>query len=137
MGMKTTKDGNTPSPLPAEARKLLALLLDVCAAPEFRLGDPATYIGYRECCDRLGLIKPGMEVPWGRLLQAHGLNELNAWTKRHGLPAITGLIINRSGDRAWYPGGDYFKSHDRPDPDFDWWKDEVAKAVHYQWKSHL
>jgi hypothetical protein len=49
-----------------------------------------------------------MEVPWGRLLQLNGLNDLNEWTKRNRLPAISGLIVNVTGDRAWYPGGDYF-----------------------------
>lgn len=123
--------------LSLQGRDLLRLLLRVFASPQFQLGDPRTYIGYRDCCDRLGLIKPGMEVPWGRLLQLNGLNDLNEWTKRHGLPAVSGLIVNVSGDRAWYPGGDYFKSHGHPDPDFDWWKHEVAKTVKFKWNPYL
>ena len=123
--------------LSPQGRKLLRLLLGVVSNQRFQLGDPSTYIGYRECCDRLGLIQPGMDVPWGRLLQLNGLNDLNGWTMLHGLPAVSGLIVNVSGDRAWYPGGDYFKSHRRPDPDFDWWKDEIAKAARFNWKPYV
>jgi hypothetical protein len=123
--------------LSLQGRDLLRLLLRVIAISQFRLGDPSTYIGYWDCCDHLGLIKPGMEIPWGRLLQQNGLNDLKDWTMRNGLPAVSGLIVNVSGDRAWYPSGDYFKSHSRPDPDFDWWKDEVAKTVNFKWNPYL
>lgn len=132
MTSKTSKTGLSP-----QGKRLLELLMEVVTSPHFKLGDPSTYIGYRECCERLGLIKPGMDVPWGRLLQANGLDDLNEWTLRHELPAVSGLIVNVSGDRAWYPGGDYFKSHRRPDPDFDWWKTEEAKAVAENWSAHL
>jgi hypothetical protein len=135
--MKAKTSSSIRDDLSPAGRKLLRLLLKVAAAPGFQLGDPSTYIGYRDCCDRLGLIQPGMDVPWGRLLQRYGLNDLNEWTLRHGLPAVSGLIVNVSGDRAWYPGGDYFHSHGRPDPDFDWWKDQVAKAVAFNWKPYL
>jgi hypothetical protein len=137
MTMKTKPATHVRDDLSAAGRKLLRLLIEVASAPGFQLGDPSTYIGYRDCCDRLGLIRSGMDVPWGRLLQPHGLNDLNEWTKRHRLPTISGLIVNVSGDRAWYPGGDYFKSHGRPDPDFDWWEDEVAKAIAFNWKPYL
>lgn len=132
-----SKENNIRNDLSPQGRNLLSLLLTVLNRPTFRLGDPSTYIGYRDCCDQLGLIQPGMDVPWGRLLQQNGLNDLNEWTMRHSLPAVSGLIVNVRGDRAWYPGGDYFKSHGRPDPDFDWWKDEVAKAATFDWKPYL
>jgi hypothetical protein len=131
----------TPSPirdeLPPEGRELLRLLVSVIKNQHFRLHDPTTYVGYQKCCEQLGLITPGMDVPWGRLLQLNGLNHLNEWTIRFGLPAVTGLIVNVSGDRAWYPGGDYFKSHGRADPDFDWWKDQIAKAAKFNWQPYL
>ena len=123
--------------LSPQGRDLLLLLLTVIANPKFQLDNPSTYIGYRDCCDRLGLIKSGMDVPWGRLLQQNGLNELNDWTMYKRLPAVSGLIVNVSGDRAWYPSGDYFKSHGRPDPDFDWWKGEIAKATTLNWNSFV
>jgi len=135
--MKTQSAASLRADLSPQGRKLLKLLLKVLASPQFRLGDPSTYIGYQDCCDQLGLITPDMDVPWGRLLQQNGLNDLNNWTMRHRLPAVSGLIVNISGDHAWYPGGDYFKSHRRPDPDFDWWKDEVAKAVKFKWNPYL
>jgi len=125
------------SDLSSQGHILLQLLLDVMAGPQFKLGDPSTYIGYRDCCDQLGLITPGMDVPWGRLLQQNGLNDLNDWTVRHKLPAVSGIIVNVSGERAWYPGGDYFKSHGRPDPDFDWWKQEVANAAKFNWNTYI
>lgn len=133
------KVSSTPSfrdNLSPQGRDLLKLLLRVIANPKFQLGNPSTYIGYRDCCDHLGLINQGNE-PWGRLLQRNGLDELNDWTMRHRLPSVTGLIVNVSGERAWYPGGDYFKSHGRPDLDFDWWKEEVAKAKTFKWNPHL
>ena len=121
------------SGLSPQGQKLLRVLLGVIRSPKFQLGDPSTYIGYKECCDRLGLLVPAMDVPWGRLLQQCGLNDLNEWTKCHRLPAISGLIVNISGDRAWYPGGDYFNSHGRRDPDFVWWNDEITKSAGFNW----
>jgi hypothetical protein len=131
------KPESTADGLPPQGRRLLRLLLEVMKDARFKLGDPATYIGYKECCERLGLVKQDMDVHWGRYLQQNGLNDLNEWTMRHGLPAISGLIVNVTGDRAWYPGGEYFTSHRRLDPDFDWWEKQVAKAAAFQWKKHI
>ena len=132
--MKRKSNSIIRDDLSEQGRSLLRLLLEVLAGPTFNLGDPLTYIGYRDCCDRLGLIKPGMDIPWGRMLQLNGLNNLNESIMRHWLPAVCGFIVYVSGDRVWYRGGDYFRSHGCQNPDFDWWKSEVAKAVAVIWK---
>ena len=52
--------------LPAKGRKLLALIDKRIHAKGFTPGSPETYLGYLECCEALGLVTPGMDVPWGR-----------------------------------------------------------------------
>jgi hypothetical protein len=77
------------------------------------------------------------DVPWGRLLQPNGLNDLNDWTQRHNFPRITGLIVNQSGDRQYWPGGDYFASNGRPDMDGEWWEQQASEAAKIDWQPFL
>ncbi|HYE32476.1 MAG TPA: hypothetical protein VEH27_13685 [Methylomirabilota bacterium] len=115
---------------------LLKLLVQVMNSSGFKTGAPETYIGYQECCDRLGLQNPQNEH-WGRFLQRHGLNDLNGWTKVHGFPKITGIIVNQRGDRAFRPGPDYFKSNGQKDGEWQWWENEVAQAAKFDWSPYV
>jgi hypothetical protein len=123
--------------LPAKGRALLKLIADRLTDPAFVPGDPSTYLGYKECCVALGVAPPDADLPWGRLLQPHGLNDLNGWTQRHNFPRITGLIVNQTGDRQYWPGGDYFASNGRPDMDGDWWEQQAREAARIKWQPFL
>src|SRR6266481_3602135 len=107
--MKTNKE--IRDDMSAQGRTLLRLIVKHAKSKVFSPGNPETYLGYKECCEMIGVVTPGMDVPWGRLLQQNGLTELNEWTQRHDLPRVSGLIVNQSGDRQYLPGGDYFKSN--------------------------
>lgn len=123
--------------LSSEGRQLLKLVVEHVAKPNFKPGDPSSYLGYKECCVALGAVPADAEVPWGRLLQKHGLSDLNEWTINQGLPRVSGLIVSQSGDRQYWPGGDYFASNGRPDMDGDWWKEQAKKAAQMDWRPYL
>ena len=123
--------------LPPKGRALLQIIADRLADPAFVPGDPSTYLGYKECCMALGVAPPNADLPWGRLLQPHGLNDLNGWTQRHNFPRITGLIVNQTGDRQYWPGGDYFASNGRLDMDGEWWEQQAREAAKTDWRPFL
>ena len=123
--------------LSAQGRNLLELIVQHAANQVFVPGDPSTYLGYKDCCVDLDVAPAHADLPWGRLLQQHGLNDLNEWTKRHNLPKITGLIVNQTGERQYWPGGDYFESNGRQDMDGAWWADQAQMAVKHDWQPYL
>jgi hypothetical protein len=104
---------------------------------QFEATSPRSYLGYKECCVELGIAPADADLPWGRLLQLNGLNDLNDWTKRHDLPRVSGLIVNQSGERQFWPGGDYFASNGRPDMDGHWWENQAFLAIHFDWNLFL
>ena len=128
---------NTRGDLSTSAQKLLELIVRHTKTKAFIIGRPETYLGYKECCEHLGVMPPEGDVPWGRLLQQNGLNDLNEWTIRHNFPRVTGLIVNQSGDLKYLPGGDYFKSNGRNETDFDWWEDQIKSVAVFDWKRAL
>jgi len=123
--------------LSSQGRNLLKMIVQHVATSRFVPGDPSTYLGYKECCVALGAAPAHADLAWGRLLQRHGLNDLNEWTQRHSLPRVTGLIVNQSGDRQYWPGGDYFASNGRPDMDGTWWEDQARQAARKDWQPFL
>ena len=122
------------SDLSANAQKLLELIVRRMKSKTFAIGKPETYLGYKECCEYLGITPSDGGVTWGQLLQQNGLNELNEWTKHYNFPRVSGLIVNQSRDRQYLPGGDFFKSNGRNETDFDWWEDQVKSAAAFDWK---
>ena len=120
--------------LSASAQKLLELIVRHMKSKAFAIGQPETYLGYKECCEHLGVTPTDGDVPWGRLLQQNGLNDLNEWTIRHNFPRLSGLIVNQSGDRQYLPGGDYFKSNGKSEMDFAWWESQVKSAMVFDWR---
>ena len=126
--------------LPPKGRRLLKLIVTHLRTPGFRVAQPETYLGYKECCEHLKLIPDEeSDMPWGRLLARNGMAALNEWAMRHNIPAVTGVIVNRheESDRYCQPGGDYFKSNGHPDPDFDWWERQVKMSVAFDWQPFL
>lgn len=124
---------NIRTDLSQEAKKLILIITEAIKSRRFQPGHPETFLGYKECCDRLGLTTPEMDVHWGRLLQQHGLDDLNAWTIRYELPRVSGLIVNQEGERKYLPGGDYFSSNGRPNFDFIWWDGQVSRSLKFDW----
>ncbi len=120
-----------------QGRALLKLIVQHATTAGFVPGDPGTYLGYKECCVALGAAPAHADLPWGRLLQKHGLNDLNEWTQRHNLPRVTGLIVNQTGDRQYWPGGDFFESNGRRDMDGTWWEDQAKQAAQTNWQPFL
>lgn len=118
-------------------RNLLKLILSHIETTSFEPGNPQTYLGYQECCVALNVAPADEDVPWGRLLQMHGLTDLNDWTMRHDFPKITGLIVNQGGDRKYWPGGDYFKSNSRSDMDGVWWEEQARNSKEFDWTPYL
>jgi hypothetical protein len=135
--MNAKSRNHVRSDLTPQGRKLLKLIVQHAATSSFEPGDPSTYLGYKECCVALGAAPAHADLPWGRLLQQQGLNDLNEWTKRHSLPRVTGLIVNQTGDRQYWPGGDYFASNGRPDMDGVWWEDQARQAAQMNWQPFL
>jgi hypothetical protein len=123
--------------LPAAGKRLLSYIVEHIKAGRIKPGKPQTYLGYKECCVDLGIASADAEIPWGRLLQQHGLTDLAEWTIRNGMPAISGLVVNQSGDRKYFPGGDFFNAFRRPDLDFVWWEGQARKAVATDWTPYL
>ncbi|MGB3620304.1 MAG: hypothetical protein WBA20_03065, partial [Ketobacter sp.] len=95
-------------------------------------GRPETYIGYKECHDRLGL--PQMREKWGESLKPQGLSSLADWTKANIKPGITGIIINLS---TMEPGKGYFDLFGKNDGDYAWWADQIAKSKAYDWSPYI
>jgi hypothetical protein len=118
-------------------RKLLALIVQHTHGAEFIPGKPETYLGYKDCCIAIGAAPPDADLPWGRLLQKHGLTDLNEWTIRHNLPRVSGLIVNQTGDRQFWPGGDYFASNGQADMDGVWWEHQGKEAAKLNWRLYL
>ena len=118
-------------------RALLVLIIEHVRTAGFRPGDPRTYLGYKECCVALGVAPDEADLPWGRLLQQNGLNELNGWTQRNDFPRVTGLVVHQGGERQYWPGGDFFRSNHRPDMDGEWWEQQALQAATFDWESFL
>ena len=135
--MNSNKRDEVRNDLSVQGRTLLKMISQHLATTGFAPGDPRTYLGYKECCMVLGVAPVHADLPWGRLLQQHGLTDLNEWTKQHNLPRITGLIVNQTGERQYWPGGDYFESNGRQDMDGLWWEDQAKQAAQMNWNRFL
>ena len=116
--------------LDLQGKNLLELLVSklITVVP----GRPETYIGYKECHDRLGL--PQMREKWGESLKPQGLSSLADWTKANNKPGITGIIINLS---TMEPGKGYFNFFGKDDDDYAWWADQIAKSKAYDWTPYI
>jgi hypothetical protein len=78
--------------LSPRGRRLLDELL--ASIGQIRPGVPATYLGYKQIHDALGLVQLP-HVGYGDSLKMQGLSDLAEWTKIHQLPAITRTIVDQ------------------------------------------
>ncbi|RUO70093.1 HNH endonuclease [Pseudidiomarina salinarum] len=116
--------------LDEQGKNLLSLL--VLRLDDAVPGRPDTYIGYKDCHDLLNL--PKIREKWGESLKAQGLNSLAAWTAENNVPAITGLIIDKS---SLEPGPGYFSLFGEQINPYQWWESEVRRSKSYDWSSFV
>lgn len=87
-------------------RRLLAVLVEHIARPDVAPERPETYLSYKETHNRLRLTcDADGHHRYGQCLKRHGLDTLADWTKETGLPAITGLIVEKG---TLEPSSGYF-----------------------------
>ena len=119
------------TPPPAAARPLLRELVAHIDDGGVIANDPRTFLGYGELHERLGLELLG--PTHGLSLRRQGMDELAHWTKEHGLPAISGLIIDKGN---LIPGEGYFE-YFFGEEDYARWAEEIQKAVEFDWLPFL
>jgi hypothetical protein len=121
------------SPLSSPALRLLKLLVDMVKDKDFVIG--RSQIGYEATLNALGIrVAEGRA---GEQLKRHGLTELATWLLESRLPAITGIIVNISGQRRNLPGGEYYEAFGRADADEKWRNEEIRKSVSQDWTTFL
>lgn len=115
--------------LGAEAQRLLGFLASHVRKVDPK--DPRTFISYKDVHDSLKLPVLGK---FGSSLQRQGLDELAEWTVANDLPAITGIVVDRS---KLEPGDGYFKLLGYPQDPYVRWLSEVARAKELDWAPYL
>ena len=123
------KDPDRPTP---PAQRLLDVIVREIGRGRFVPGRPGTYLGYRETHTMLGLPRKG--GTWGRSLKYHGLYDLAMWLRNRRLPALTGLIVDTT--KRHRPGHGYFVMFNNGRESDGWWREEVRRAVEYDWTSY-
>jgi 5-methylcytosine-specific restriction protein A len=83
---------------------------------------------YKGIHDDLGLDLHG--PTYGLSLLNHGLTELVTMLRNNNLPAISSLVVNQD---SHLPGDDFFRFHERRTDDYDWWLNQAAASVQYNW----
>ncbi len=116
--------------LTEQGRRILEVLVEQLQVVE--PSDWRTYLGYKDAHDALGLEKTAMT--WGRSLQNQGLNDLADWVQHHGLPGITGVIVDKQIER---PGPGYFAIYGRAEEDEEFWAEETVRCASFDWSRHV
>lgn len=116
--------------LDAGASRVLDYL--ITRLPRVVAGRPETYPTYKQVHDALGLEMMGST--YGESLKVQGLESLANWSVAHGLPAVTGLVVE---SEARMPARGFFRVHDRPEDDFAWWTAEIVKCKETDWVAVL
>jgi 5-methylcytosine-specific restriction protein A len=111
------------------ALNILSILVDALARTV--PGRPQSYLGYKEVHDLLQLRLIGKT--YGESLKRQGLEDLAIWTMKEALPAITGLVIDKT---SLQPGDGYFRVFGKTE-DFAWWEEEIRKAKEFDWSIEL
>jgi len=118
---------------PANAGKLLRVLTDYLKDDAVDVANPKTFPSYKDTLIKMGL------TPWegarlGPQFEREGGDALNNWLRESGLPALTGLVVNRDSSR---PGGDYFRSNGRQPHEFGWWLEQMRLSKKSDWTPYL
>lgn len=119
--------------LSEQAKRILGLLVKGIQAGSFKLYQPNTFLGYKDVHDRLAFSMKGRN--WGMSLRDQELAELARWARSKGVPAITGLIVSKSKNNR--PGGGYYDVNEIERGSEDWWIQQVADAIRYDWSKFV
>lgn len=119
--------------LSQDGLRLLTILRQQLAAETIDLGRPETFPRYKEIVTRFGLVPVKGRSIVQQVRRQCGLDNLDEWTRRYGLPAISGLVVTEK-DRQIAPGKLFFDLHAKQrNRDLDWWRDQVRRAATYDW----
>jgi hypothetical protein len=116
--------------LDTQGLHLLALLVEKLEAVV--PGHPETYFSYKDVHEELGLLLRG--PTYGESLKHQGLTSLANWTVAKKMPAITGIIIDRT---TFIPGEGYFRIFGKKSSDFQWWEEQIRLSQQFDWSPYL
>ncbi len=97
-----------------------------------RVDRPETLVGYKEAHVALGLDLKGLTH--GISLNRQGMDSLAYWTRDHGFPAVSGLIVSRGTNR---PSDGHFEFYGKSHDDTAWWQRELDRAAKFNWEPYL
>jgi len=117
--------------------KLLTYLVSNFQRGNIKPQDPRTHLPYSQVLKDIGL--PNDDRTPGESLNRHAMGGLAEWLSINGLPAITGVIINKLSDpnRPGMPSKSYFSFHGREDMDFAWLQQQLKLAGELNWELEL
>jgi hypothetical protein len=116
--------------LSASGRSLLSLLRAAISSEQVEVENPETFLSYKQAVIGLGM-RPIRGHGLARQLRTNGLDDLDGWTQRFRLPAITGLVVNHN--RSHMPGVTFFRQHNVERDQLNWWRAEVRAAAAFDW----
>ena len=118
--------------LSEQGQRILDFLVREIRRGRFRLHDPETFCGYKEIHDQLDLPMKGPH--WGASLTNQGLADLAKWARGAEVPAITGLVVSTKDHR---PGDGYYNVNGIAPNSEDWWREQIAEAIRYDWSAFV
>jgi len=118
------------SQLSLDAKTMLLNLTE--SLDEVIVGQPETYPTAQQLHEEMRLNMEAMN-PMLSLYQ-QGLANLSIWLKENQLPALTGIVINRSTRR---PSDLFFNLFGKSRKDILWWHNEIASAMRTDWQPYL
>ena len=118
---------------PAGASKLLRVLADYLTNDAVDVTNPKTFPSYKDTLKAMN-VTPWEGARLGPQFYREGGGALNDWLRANGLPALTGLVVNRDSS---LPGGDYFRSNGRQPDDLEWWLEQIRLSKHANWTPYL
>jgi hypothetical protein len=116
--------------LDLDAKTMLLNLTE--SLDEVIVGQPETYPTAQQLHKEMRLSMEAMNPMLS--LYEQGLANLSIWLKENQLPALSGLVINRSTRR---PSDIFFNLFGKSRRDVAWWHNEIATAMRTDWQPYL
>lgn len=116
--------------LDQDAKTMLLNLTE--SLDEVIVGQPETYPTAQRLHEEMHLSMEAMNPMLS--LYEQGLANLSIWLKENQLPALSGLVINRSTHR---PSDLFFNLFGKSHRDIAWWHNEIATAMRTDWQPYL
>lgn len=115
--------------------KLLKYLIGCFQMRKISANKPDTYLTYLNVLNTLEF--PDDCRTHGDSLSKHAMAGLAEWLHNNQFPAITGVIVNKNGERTNMPSKGYFEYHGRQDYDFSWLTQQIQSGCEFDWVSNL